>query len=137
MSENLDRPVLRFAFEFDSRYTAALALMGVTPGRAYVEVGSDVLRARFGPAGVRTPLSNVVSAQLTGPYRAYRAIGIRMSLSDRGVTFGSTTAGGVCISFAEPVRGIDPAHWLRHPGLTVTVADREGLVRAISAVAGR
>jgi hypothetical protein len=136
MSGNLDRPVLRFAFEFDPKYTAALALIGVTPGRAYVEVGGDVLRARFGPAGVRTPLANVRSAQVTGPYRAYRAIGIRLSLSDRGVTFGSTTAGGVCIAFAEPVRGVDPRHWLRHPGLTVTVADREGLVRAISAAAG-
>ena len=30
---------------------------------------------------------------------------------------------GVCIRFAEPVRGMDPMGKIRHPGLTVTVAE--------------
>ena len=126
-----DGPVLRFPFAYEPRWRPALLLIGVTPGRSYVEVGAGVLDARFGPYRVRTPLENVRHATVTGPYRSHRAIGVRMSLTDRGATFGSTAAGGVCIAFVEPVAGVDPMHLLRHPGLTVTVADREGLVRAL------
>jgi hypothetical protein len=39
----------------------------------------------------------------------------------------------VLIRFDSPVRGIDPAGLIRHPELTVTVADIEGLVAALAA----
>jgi hypothetical protein len=112
-----------FRFDIDPRFRRLLWLWGVGKG-ARVEVGSqDGLVAQFGPVRVQTSLDNIAAAELTGPYRWYTAIGIRESWVDHGLTFGSTTAGGVCIRFHAPVRGLGLG--ARHPGLTVTVQDRE------------
>ena len=65
-------------------------------------------------------------------------LGARLSLADRGLTFGTVATRGVCIQFREPVRGIEPTGLLRHPNLTVTVAEPDLLVtrlrQAIDAV---
>jgi hypothetical protein len=37
----------------------------------------------------------------------------------------------VCLTFRDPVRGIDPIGLIRHPGLTVTVDDVDGLIEAL------
>jgi hypothetical protein len=57
-------------------------------------------------------------------------------MTDRGLTFGTTTEGGVCLTFDQPVTGLDPLGVLRHPGLTVTVDDVEGFVTAVRERAG-
>lgn len=125
----------RFEFAFDDRYLPMLAAFGVTRGRAHVEVDED-LRVRFGLFSLSTPVSNVRALELTGPYRWYRAIGIRMSLADRGLTFGTTVAGGVCLLFRDPVAGIGPFRLVRHPGLTLTVADPPGFAAHMRERAG-
>ncbi len=122
----------RYDFSFDLRYRPFLALLGINPRHAYVTVDDQRLVARFGPWACVTARSNVASAQVTGPYEWYRAIGTRLSLADHGMTFGSSTYRGVCITFHEPVRGIDPLGLIRHPGLTVTVADPERLARLLA-----
>ncbi len=58
---------------------------------------------------------------ITGPYRWYTAIGARGSFADRGLTFGTTTRGGVCLVFDRPVPGLEPTGRVLHPGLTLTV----------------
>lgn len=126
----------RFAFAFDSRFRPALALAGVTPARAYVELAADRLTARFGPWRVETPLTNIREVHRTGPYRWWRSIGARLSLADRGLTFGSTPAGGVCLLFRDPVPGLDPLGRIRHPGLTVTVAEPDGFAAAVEELIG-
>ncbi|MDQ1709712.1 MAG: hypothetical protein QOG49_1097 [Frankiaceae bacterium] len=100
----------------------------MTPSSAYVEVTDTELRARYGYLSMATPLANVASAEETGPYKAYRSLGPRLSLADRGATFG-TGVHGVCIRFHEPVKAL--TRFAIHPGLTVTVADRSGLVAAL------
>jgi hypothetical protein len=102
-------------------------MIGVKPDNSFVEVGDDSLLCRFGPWSLETPLSNITCVSETGPYRAYRAIGPRGSFADRGVTFGTTTRGGVCIEFEEPVPALLPGGFVRHPGATVTVVDTGGL----------
>jgi hypothetical protein len=73
---------------------------------------------------IQTPLANIGSYQITGPYRWWRAIGPRGSLADRGFTFGTSTHGGVCLQFREPI----PWYWRgAMTDLTVTVDDLEGL----------
>ena len=125
----------RFAFAFDPVYRMASMVFGVTPNRAWVQVDDDHLEARFGPWHVRTPLTNVVGTETSGPYKWFKTIGpAHLSFADHGLTFASNGDRGVCLRFAEPVRGIDPTGTLRHPGLTVTVADPEGLVRMLSGV---
>jgi hypothetical protein len=113
----------QFEMAFDPRFRLALATLGVTPATAHVTVTADRLVACFGPWACRTTPANVRAVDVTGPYRACRAIGPRLSLADHGLTFGTTPARGVCLLLREPVPGIDPLGLLRHPGLTLTVAD--------------
>lgn len=126
----------QFELAFDRRFRLQLAVLGITPSTAHVTIGPDRLQACFGPWVVRTTPSNIRSACVTGPYRAYRAIGPRLSMADRGLTFGSAIARGVCLLFREPVRGIDPLGIVRHPGLTVTVARPEEFVASVRRFAG-
>ena len=108
---------------FDPRFRPPLAALGVTPATAHITAAADRLVACFGPWVCHTTPANVQTVRLTGPYRWYRAIGPRLSLADHGLTFGTTTARGVCLLFWEPVSGIGPFGVIRHPGLTLTVAD--------------
>jgi hypothetical protein len=88
--------------------------------------------ASFGPWRVVTTLDNIDDVTVTGPYAAWRVLGPpHLSLSDRGLTFATTTDKGVCVRFREPVAGIDPFGLVRHPGLTVTVQDPEHVAEVI------
>ena len=95
-------------------------------------VGRDRLRVRFGPWRVETPLSNVTSARITGPYSFVKTAGsAHLSLADGGLTMATNGESGVCIEFRDRVAGIDPLGLIRHPALTVTVADCAGLAAAL------
>lgn len=118
-----------FVFRFDPAYRRLAAVFGVTPARTALTVGPSALRVRFGPWRVSTPLTNIVEATVTGPYAFVRTAGpARLSLSDRGLTLATNGERGVCLTFREPIRGMEPTGLLRHPNLTVTVADCDGLV---------
>jgi hypothetical protein len=120
----------RFGFAFARPYRPALAVLGIRPDTCEVRVTPDHLDVRFGRWRVSTPIDNVSDAQVAGPYRAYRAVGPRFSVADHGATFGTTAAGGACLCFHEPVAAL-LGQRLRHPNLTVTVADPVALVTAI------
>ena len=126
----------QFEMAFDPRFRLPLATLGVTPATAHVTVTADHLVACFGPWTCRTTPANVRAVDVTGPYRWYRAIGPRLSLADHGLTFGTTPARGVCLLLREPVPGIDPLGLLRHPGLTLTVADPERFAATVRHYAG-
>jgi hypothetical protein len=105
----------------------------VTPERAWVDVGQAELEARYGPWRVRTSVSNIAAVDVTGPYAFLKTVGpARLAITDRGVTFASNGDRGVCLSFYEPVAGIDRRGRIRHPTLTVTVLDVDGLVEALA-----
>ena len=64
----------------------------------------------------------------------WRTIGpARLGVSDRSLTFATNADQGVELRFAEPVRGIDAAGWIRHRALTITPADVDGFVAAVRA----
>lgn len=130
-----DESTQRFGFRFQTIYLPMLTAIGVTPATAKVVLTDDRLVARFGPWLCSTALTNVVDVCQSGPYSAAKAIGARLSRTDRGLTFGTTTEGGVCVTFANPVTGLDPLGVLRHPGLTVTVEDRSGFEAAVRVAA--
>ena len=124
----------RFDFRFDMLHRVLGLPFGVTPGSTHVEVDRERNRfvARFGPWVVDTPLSNIRDASLSGGYFPLKTVGpAHLSLTDHGLTFATNDAQGVCVRFDEAVTGIDPRGLLHHPGLTVTVADPEGLVEAL------
>jgi len=122
-----------FPFLFAERYRRPARAFGVTPERAWVEVGADHIAVRFGPWHVRTAVSNVSGTEVTGPYAFWKTAGpARLAVTDRGLTFATNGDRGVCLSFRSPVRGIEPFGLLRHPTLTLTVLDVDGLVAALS-----
>jgi hypothetical protein len=126
--------VTRFAFAFAPAYRIAALPFGVTPSTALVEVSDHELHARFGPWRVRTPVTNIAGVEASGPYRILMTIGpAHLSFTDRGLTMATNGDRGVCIRFREPVAGIEPTGRIRHPGLTVTVADCDGLLARLAA----
>jgi hypothetical protein len=128
---------MRYGFEFDTGVAgrAWLRLFGIDPQSAWVEVADGKLTAHAGRWEVSSPLENVTQAHVAGPYRPVKAIGLRLSLKDHGVTFGTNARRGVCIHFREPLKSVTfPAY--RHPNLTVTVDRPESLVEELRRGAG-
>ncbi|MGI8809941.1 MAG: hypothetical protein ACR2KK_19280 [Acidimicrobiales bacterium] len=124
---------MTFDFAFDPLPRAAALAFGITPGRAGVDVEGGRLVARYGPWRLSTEVANVAGTEVSGPYRTLTTIGpARLSFADRGLTFASNRRRGLCIRFKEPVPGLEPTGKLRHPGLTVTVADVDGLAAALA-----
>ncbi len=127
----------RFWFRFDPRYARLGRQFGVRPERAWVVVTEEDLQARFGRWRVRTPLDNVKSVELTGPYRFFKTAGpARLGVTDLGLTFATNGERGVLITFKKRVAGIEPIGLLRHGELTVTVAHPEELTQILRERAG-
>lgn len=95
-----------------------------------VTVTGDTFTATFGRRRVETPLSNVTGAHITRDYAWFKAIGMRLSAADDGLTFGTATHGGVCVHFEDRVRRVIGVR--DHSALTVTVEDLDGLLDAIT-----
>jgi hypothetical protein len=119
----------RFPIRIGRRSRPLLRLFGVRDGNAYVDLDSE-LDARFGFFRVSTPVSNVASWRIEGPWLWITAIGVRTSIRHRDVTFGGSHHGGVRVDFQERVR----FGFLRIPALYVTVADLEGLAAALTSL---
>jgi hypothetical protein len=119
-----------FGYAIDKRYLPVLLPFFVRPAKDGVTLKDEgSLVATFGLLKIATPLSNISGAHITRNYRWWTAIGVRMSYVDDGLTFGTNHDGGVCIHFAEKVPS--PLRRSGHSALTVTVADMDGLTRAL------
>ena len=124
----------RFAFRFTTGHRRAARSFGITPQRAWLTLGDDLVSVRYGPWRVRTPLSNIASASITGPYAVLKTIGPpHLGLTDRGLTFASNHDAGVECLFRLPIAGIEPFGLFTHPNLTLTVADPTALLAALRA----
>jgi hypothetical protein len=120
----------RFTYAIDKRYLPLLALFGLRASKDGVTLTDDgSFLATFGFVRLATPLENVTGAHITRNYRWWTSFGIRGSRVDDGLTFGTNHDGGVCIHFLEKVPS--PLRRSGHSALTVTVADLEGLTKAL------
>ncbi len=118
-----------FPFDRDSRYAPILLALRVkdTDG---VEVTDDgLLRATFGFAKIETPISNIDHTEITGPHQWFKAVGLRLSLTDDDVTFGTNPRRGLSISFIEKVPRVIGLR--DHSKLWVSVTDPQALAAAI------
>jgi hypothetical protein len=124
-----------FPYRFDRRFRAMWGVSGARPDRDGVTLTADGrFRATYGRFVLDTPIDNVTGAHVTGPYRWWTAVGVRLSFADDGLTFGTNRDAGVCVHFAQRVRAvIGPRN---HSALTVTVEDLDGLVAALPHVSG-
>jgi hypothetical protein len=131
-----------FGFRFDPWYRLAAFAFGVTPSTASASVQQSgdepQLVVRFGPWSLRTPITNVVDASITGPYATIKTIGPpHVSLADLGLTFATNRERGVCVRFRDAVPGVAPTSLLRHPAVTVTVDDVDRLAAVLRALRSR
>ncbi len=119
----------RFPIKVGRKSRPVLWLYGVRGDNAYVDLG-DELDARFGWARLQTPVNNIESWRIEGPWLWITAIGVRMSIRHRDLTFAGTPRAGVRMDFREPVR----AFHFSVPALYVTVEDVEGFAAALGAL---
>jgi hypothetical protein len=117
----------RFPIRVGRKSRPLLLLFGVRGGNAYVDLDNDVA-VSFGFFRFRTPLSNVISWRIEGPWLWITAIGVRMSIRHRDVSFDGSHLGGVRLDFGERVR------WgpINVPAIYVTVEDLEGFAAALT-----
>ena len=120
-----------FPYDIDKRWTALFIPLGLKDDDG-VEITDDgKLIATYGRVRVETPLSNVDHTLVTGPHRWYTAVGLRLSFTDDGLTFGTNHRKGLCIEFVEKIPKVIGSK--DHSALWVSVADPEGLAAAILA----
>ena len=120
---------MEFPIRLQPNLQPILLLFGVRPGNATVRLDGVRLTAQFGRFHVETPLANITRWDITGPYRWWRAVGVRRTLGTHDLSFGGSAHGGVCLHFREPVR----AARLSVTDLYVTVDDLVGLGDALAA----
>ena len=107
-----------------------LRLFGVGgPDDAWVDLDEETLAARFGWATATTPVANIASWRIEGPWRWITAIGIRRSIRHQDLTFGGSPKGGVRLDFRKPITVLR----LDTPALYLTVEDLDGLAAALAA----
>ena len=104
-------------------------IFGVRDDNAVVELGEE-LDARFGHGRLRTPVDDIVSWRIEGPWHWITAIGIRRGIRDGVFSFAGTARGGVRLDFRQRVPLL---RIFRTPALYVGVEDPEGLAAALSA----
>jgi hypothetical protein len=118
---------IRFPIRVGRRSRILLRLaFGVRADDTWIELGKEPdggLEVQFGWAHFRTPLANLVSWRIEGPFLWITAIGLRMSIRHRDLTFGGSHHGGVRIDFERPQR------WsiFEVPAIYVPADDLEGL----------
>ena len=118
-----------FPYRIDKRWAPLFTVLRVkdTDG---VEITEDgLLRSTYGRVKVETPIGNVDHTLVTGPHRWYKAVGLRLSFADDGVTFGTNHEAGLCLAFVEKIPKV--MGFKEHSSLWVSVADPEGLAAAI------
>jgi hypothetical protein len=105
-------------------------LFGATPDAAWADVDAAGVRVRFGRFHLESPLANLVSWRIEGPFRWVTAIGVRRSFRGGDLSFAGSPHGGVRLDFRTPVR-YGP---LQVPALYVGADDLEGFAAALSAL---
>jgi hypothetical protein len=79
----------RFPIRLGRRSRPLLLLFGVRSSNAYVDLDGD-LEAHFGFFHVRTPVANISSWRIEGPWLWLTAIGVRRSVRHGDITFGGS-----------------------------------------------
>src|ERR1700723_3367073 len=93
-----------FRYAIDRRYLPVLLPFLLRPSRDGVTLTDDGLFvATFGLVKIETPRANVTGAHITEDYRWWTAVGVRMSMADDGLTFGTNNKRGVCVHFGDRV----------------------------------
>jgi hypothetical protein len=114
---------MSFPIRVGRRSWPVLRLFGVKRDRPPVIRIDDDLEVEFGRFRFRTPVANIVSWRIEGPWQWITAIGVRRSVRHGDVSFAGSPRGGVRVDFRDPVRwGV-----FRVPAVYLGAEDLEGL----------
>ena len=116
-------PPISFPIRVGRRSRGVLRLFGVKADIPPVVRLDGDLEVEFGRFRFRTPVANIVSWRIEGPWQWITAIGVRRSVRHGDVSFAGSPRGGVRVDFRDRVRwGI-----LRVPAVYLGAEDLEGL----------
>jgi len=123
--------VTRYPIRIGNRSRLFLRVaFGVTPDRAWVDVGDGVIGVRFGRFLVTAAIADAVRWRIEGPWAWITAIGVRMSIRHGDVSFAGSPRGGVRVDFRRRVRW----RFLRIPAIYYGVDDLEGFAAELTAL---
>lgn len=113
-----------FPYRIGRRSRFVLLAFGVRAGHREVVVDDDRLHSRFGWVATQIAMTDIERWDITGPYRWYRAIGIRHTLFHHDISFCGDATGAVRLFLRTPRRiwvwrGVDEVY--------LGVEDLEGL----------
>lgn len=121
--------VQRFPIRIGSRSRWLVRLVfGATRESAWAEIGDGRMVARFGRFRFTTELSNIAAWRIEGPFLWITAIGVRMSVRHRDVSFAGSPHGGVRMDFHRPVK----AGPFNVPAFYVGADDLDGFASALA-----
>ena len=103
---------------------------GVRPDLAWVDIGDGVIRVRFGRFEVTAPIADARRWRIEGPWLWITAIGVRMSLRHRDLSFAGSPRGGVRVDFEPRVR----YRFFRLPAIYYGVDDLEGFAAELASI---
>lgn len=120
---------MEFPIRLQPSMRPILLLFGVRRGNAIVRLDDERIAARFGFFGAEATLTNIDRWDITGPYRWWRAVGVRRTIGTHDLSFGGSAHGGLCLHFRASV-GVGR---LRVTDLYLTVDDLDGLAAVLQA----
>ena len=121
-------PPISFPIRVGRRSRGVLRLFGVKADSPPVVRLDGDLDVEFGGFRFRTPVANIVSWRIEGPWQWITAIGVRRSVRHGDVSFAGSPRGGVRVDFRDRVRwGI-----FRVPAVYLGVEDLEGLAAELA-----
>jgi hypothetical protein len=115
--------MLSFPIRVGDRSWGVLRLFGVKRDRPPVARMNDELEVEFGRFRFRTPVANIVSWRIEGPWQWITAIGVRRSVRHGDVSFAGSPRGGVRVDFRDSV----PWGIFRVPAIYLGAEDLDGL----------
>jgi hypothetical protein len=122
---------VRFPIRIGARSRLFLRLWTARPETSFVDLedGPDgLIDLHFGRFRFRTPISNLASWRIEGPFLWITAIGVRRSVRHGDVSFAGSPHGGVRIDFNQPVR----AGIFRVPAIYIGADDLDGLAAELT-----
>jgi hypothetical protein len=120
-------PAVRFPIRIGRRSRLYLRLWTVRRESAFVELDRD-LDVHFGRFRLRTPIANLASWRIEGPWLWVTAIGVRRSNRHGDVSFAGSPHGGVRIDFHQRV----PWGIFNVPAIYIGADDLDGLAAELS-----
>jgi hypothetical protein len=121
-------PTLTFPFRIGRLSRFPLALIGVTHGRAIARVEADAVEWRFGFAGGRVQFGDIARWEIQGPYRWFRAIGVRHTLFSNDISFCGSDHGAVRLTLRTRRR----VGWVNADEVYLGVDDLAGFGAALA-----